>query len=103
MPPFIDVEHSYSTDDACDSPNNTVLEMAVAALNFYSIFNGLESLGCTKFLSKSKLPVSKGLGTFGTKQVKLLTSSAVSLPPEHASHSESIRIGHLEGFGLSHS
>lgn len=103
MPPFIDVEHSYSTDDACDSPNNTVLEMAVVALNFYSIFNGLESLGCTKFLSKSKLPVSKGLGTFGTKQVKLLMSSAVSLPPEHASHSESIRIGHLEGFGLSHS
>lgn len=101
MPPFIDVEHSYSTDDTCDSPNNTVLEMAVAALNFYSIFNGLESLGCTKFLSKSKLPASKGLGTFGTKQVKLLMSSAVSLPPEHTSHSESIHIGHLEGFGLS--
>jgi len=28
------------------------------------IFNGLESLGCTKFLSKSKLPASIRLGTF---------------------------------------
>lgn len=94
------VEHSYSTD-ICDPPSDTALEMAVAALNFYSIFNGLESLGCTKFLSKSKLPASIGLGTFGTKQVKLLTSSAMYLPPEHESHSESTLSGHLQGFGLS--
>ena len=100
MPPFMDGEHSYSTDAVCDSPNGTALEIAVAALNFYSIFNGLESLGCTKVLSKSKLPASIGLGTFGTKQVKLLTSSAVSLPPDLASHSKSILNGHLEGFGL---
>ena len=98
MPPFMDGEHSYSTDDVCDSPNDTALEIAVAALNFYSIFNGLESLGCTKFLPKSKLPSSIGLGTFGTKQAKLLTSSAVYLPPDHASHSESILNGHLEAF-----
>ena len=45
--------------------------------------------------------MSIGLGTFGTKHVTLLTSSAVSLPPEHASHSESIPTCHLEGFGLS--
>jgi len=51
MPPFMDGEHSYSTDDASDSPNDAALEIAVAALNFYSIFNGLESLGCTKLIS----------------------------------------------------
>lgn len=94
------VEHSYSTD-ICDPPSDTALEMVVAALNFYSIFNGLESLGCTKFLTKSKLPASIGLGTFGTKRVKLLTSSAMYLPPEHKSHSESTLSGHLQGFGLS--
>ena len=93
--------HFYSTDDVCDSPKDTALEIAVAALNFYSIFNGLDSLGCTKFLSKSKLPASIGLGTFGTKQVRILTSSTVSLPPDHASHSESILDGHLKDVGLS--
>jgi len=101
MLPLIDGEHSYYTEDVCDSTNDTALEMAVAALNFYSIFNGLENLGCEKFLTQSKLPASIGLGAFGTKNVQLLTSSAVSLPPEHASHSESILTGHLEGFGLS--
>lgn len=100
-PDFIEEEHSYSTDGICSAPNDTALEMAVAALNFYSIFNGLESLGCTKFLSKSRLPSSIGLGAFGTKQVKLLTSSAISMLPELALHSESILRGHLEGFGLS--
>lgn len=34
MSPFIDGEHSYSTDDICDSANDTLFEMAVAALNF---------------------------------------------------------------------
>lgn len=39
---FIDGEHSYSTDDICDSANDTALEMAVAALNFYSILVDLK-------------------------------------------------------------
>lgn len=60
MPAFIEGEHSYSTDDICDSPNDAALAMAAAARNFYSIFNGLESLGCTKLLSQSKLPSSIG-------------------------------------------
>ena len=43
MPHFREEEHSHSTDGICSAPNGTALEIAVAALNFYSIFNGLEA------------------------------------------------------------
>lgn len=77
------------------------MEIAVAAINYFEIFNGLHDLGCSRFISKTKLPSSLGL-----ERKKIIEQMAILTPLNSQQKDDSLvdssLLGHLQGFGLTH-
>ena len=88
-------DHVYSS---CDTQmNDAALYIALNALQFYEIYKNIEDLGYGRFLSKSKLPESIGLGNTPFKQLNSIVSNSVDKV-----FMNSVLAGHLEAFGLQH-
>jgi hypothetical protein len=91
-------DHTYVYNSSI--VKSSVLEVAVDALNFYEIFVGLSNNGYTKFITKSKLPTSIGLGNLAAKQMERLGISNDN-HQDKSLYDDATLKGHLEGFGLS--
>ena len=91
------VNSTSSEDHLYCSTHNTPLQIALDAINFYE---GLKSLGATRYLSKSRLPSSIGLKNVSLmKQKDVIRSSENSLEHNPAQINETLT-GHVRGFGL---
>lgn len=92
-------EHAYSSTDK--PIQVSTLEIAMAAINYFEIFNGLHDLGCSRFISKTKLPSSLGL------ERKQIIEQMSILTPLNSQQKDNILVdssllGHLQGLGLTH-
>ena len=77
------------------------MQIALDAINFYEVYEGLKSLGATRYLSKSRLPSSIGLKNVSLMKLKdVIRSSENSLQHDPAQIDETLT-GHVRGFGLS--
>lgn len=95
-------DHDYSTSDR--QKDETALRVALDGISLFEIFRGMEDLGYARFLSKTNLPNSIGIGTLAFKKLSSVTNSAHKLhnEHEHASFVDKTLHGHLTAFGLEH-
>lgn len=95
------VNSTSSEDHLYCSTHKTPLQIALDAINFYEVYEGLKSLGATRYLSKSRLPSSIGLKNVSLMKLKdVIRSSENSLKHDPAQINETLT-GHVQGFGLS--
>ena len=93
-------DHGYSSQD--QQKNRTAISIALDGLTFYEIFRGLEDIGYARFLSKSNLPNSIGIGIHSYRKLASVRAGAHDLDnePGHADYADETLEGHLEAFGL---
>lgn len=95
------VNSTSSEDHLYCSTHKTPLQIALDAINFYEVYEGLKSLGATRYLSKSRLPSSIGLKNVSLMKLKgVIGSSENSLKHDPAQINETLT-GHVQGLGLS--
>ena len=94
------VNSTSSEDRLYSSTHNTPLQIALDAVNFSEVYEGLKSLEATRFLSKSRLPSSIGLNNVSLmKQKDVIRSSENSLEHNPAQINETLT-GHVRAEGL---
>lgn len=94
------VNSTSSEDRLYSSTHNTPLQIALDAINFYEVYEGLKSLGATRYFSKSRLPSSIGLNNVSLmKQKDVIRSSENSLEHNPAQINETLT-GHVRAEGL---
>ena len=95
-------DHDYSI--CGKQKDETALRIALDGLSFYQIFKGLQDLGYARYLSKTNLPNSIGIGNHPFRKLVSVTSGVRELDSghEHAKYVDKTLEGHLEAFGLRH-
>ena len=94
------VNSTSSEDRLYSSTHNTPLQIALDAVNFSEVYEGLKSLEATRFLSKSRLPSSIGLNNVSLmKQKDVIRSSENSLEHNPAQINETLT-GYVRAEGL---
>ena len=93
-------DHGYSSHD--QQKNTTAVLIALDALTFFEMYRGLEELGYARFLSKTNLPNSIGIGLHSHRKLASVRASAHDMDsePGHAKYVDKTLEGHLEAFGL---
>ena len=80
------------------STHHSALQIALDAINYYQVYEGLRSLGGSRYISKSRLPSSIGLENISVMKIRRLTESSA----EHdLAQNDKTLTAHVQGFGLS--
>lgn len=80
------------------STHHSALQIAFDAINYYQVYEGLRSLGGSRYISKSRLHSSIGLENISVMNIRRLTESSA----EHdLAQNDNTLTAHVQGFGLS--
>jgi hypothetical protein len=94
-------DHDYSPPDTHSQMDDTTLFIALDGLSFYDIYNGLQDLGYARFLSRSNLPNSIGIGNVPFRKVSD-TRVREQCIEQDSGYVNQVLHGHLEAFNLQH-